>query len=191
MERDWSLEVEDGVVVPESPLLRREKVNKYGSVPGLDDEELADPEELLRQVYLEMWGPIIDLPVRDARVIRPDIDENGGVDWGAFGTADFERISPKFDKLRYKVDKLKEQRRDVLIQIDTVSYRLRGTTKEVVLKYVLRGVIDIEHVLDEDLKGILRLHRKADKLMDEIRRLESARQQRREREAAAMLRRWG
>ena len=41
-------EVED---VPVSALLHEARRNRYGSVPGLDDEELADPEELERQTY--------------------------------------------------------------------------------------------------------------------------------------------
>jgi hypothetical protein len=64
------------------------KKNRYGSVPGLDDEELASPEELERQVLLEEWGPVLALPVRGRRnPIQPVIDENGGLDWGAFGLA--------------------------------------------------------------------------------------------------------
>ena len=38
--------VDSGVVVSESVLLKRERNNKYGSVEGLPDEELADPAEL-------------------------------------------------------------------------------------------------------------------------------------------------
>ena len=36
----------EGVVVPESALLNRERKNPYGSVEGLDDEELAEADEL-------------------------------------------------------------------------------------------------------------------------------------------------
>ena len=54
-------EVED---VPVSALLHEERRNRYGSVPGLDDEELADPAELERQVYLQEFGPVLALPWR-------------------------------------------------------------------------------------------------------------------------------
>ena len=37
-------------LVPESETHNRERKNRYGSVPGLDDDELADPDELERQV---------------------------------------------------------------------------------------------------------------------------------------------
>lgn len=164
--------------------------NRYGSIPDLPDEELADPEELLRQVHIQEWGPILSLPVRGASTFRPDIDENGGVSWGAFGTVDFERISPKFDKLRYKIDKLREERRNVRIMIDTVRLRVRDANRYVVLRYALRGVIGIEDILDEDLKGLVGLYLRARRLTEEIERLLEARQRRQERAAAAMLARW-
>jgi hypothetical protein len=40
-------ETYQGIVVPESVLVKREQANRYGSVEGLEDEELADPEELV------------------------------------------------------------------------------------------------------------------------------------------------
>ena len=45
-----------------------ESPNPYGSVPGLDDDELADPQELERLVYIEEWGPILALPGGEATV---------------------------------------------------------------------------------------------------------------------------
>ena len=77
-------EVED---VPVSPLLAGDRKSRYGSVPGLDDEELADPWELEKQAILADWGPILALPVRTGRGwIQPRLDEDFGVDFGAFGT---------------------------------------------------------------------------------------------------------
>ena len=90
----------EGVVVPESVLLRAERENKYGSVPGLDDEELADPDELERQVFLEAFAPVLMLPRPRSSGCRPDIDEHFGVDWGAFGTVDFDRFRPSFDRVQ-------------------------------------------------------------------------------------------
>ena len=72
---DEDCEVED---VPVSPRLCKERRNRYGSVPGLDDEELASPEELERQVFMEEWWPVLRLPVRHRKSpIRPTIDEDG------------------------------------------------------------------------------------------------------------------
>jgi len=53
VELDETCEV-DGV--PVSALLSVERKNRYGSVPGLDDEELADPAELEREVVLHRNG---------------------------------------------------------------------------------------------------------------------------------------
>ena len=87
VELDEAYEV-DGV--PVSALLSMERKNRYGSVPGLDDEELADPAELEREVVLQEWGPVLSLPVQGSKSgIVPAVDESGGVDWGAFGTVDF------------------------------------------------------------------------------------------------------
>src|SRR4030042_3485715 len=95
--------------VPVTALLSVQRDNKYGSVPGLDDTELADPYELEREVMLEEWGPVLALPVKGGqRWIGPVADESGGVDWGAFGSVDFERYSGGFDKARYKAEKLRE-----------------------------------------------------------------------------------
>ncbi len=46
MDNETNMEVYGGIVVPASALLKREHGNRYGSVPGLDDSELADPDEL-------------------------------------------------------------------------------------------------------------------------------------------------
>ena len=110
--------------VPVSPLLHEERRNKYGSVPGLEDEELAHPEELERQVMAQEWGLVLSLPVRGIREFRPDFVDNGGAEFSAFATVDFARTMPEFDKARYKADKLPEKLRDVLIMFDTVNRRL-------------------------------------------------------------------
>jgi len=166
-----------------------ERTNKYGSVPDLPDEELADPEELERQMYMEEWGAILMLPVRGAPKFRPEVDEDGFVK-GAFGTVDFERISPKFDKLRYKVDKLREERRDVSIMIDTVRYRVRDSDRYGLVKDALKHKTDIDDIPDDDVRALVGLYRRRQRLTEEIERLQKARQRRQQRELAAMLARW-
>ena len=183
------IETDSGVVVPASAALHRQP-KTYGSIPDLPDEELADPDELERQVYIQEWGPILALPVRDAPIIRPDIDEDGGISWGAFNTVDFERTVGKFDKVRYKIDKLREERRNVRMMIDTIRFHVRDADKYVVVRYALRGVIDIEDILDAELKNLVRLYMRVERLTKEIEQLREARQRRRQRELAAMLARW-
>jgi len=101
MDEQTSFGIYEGIVVPESPLLIRQRTNRYGSIEGLPDEELADPEELERQYLKQKVAPVLALPERKARKgwIRPNIDEDGKIDWGAFGTVDFDKYKPKFDKM--------------------------------------------------------------------------------------------
>jgi len=170
-----------GVVVPAPAALQR-RPKRYGSIPDLPDEELADPEELERQLYQQEWGPILSLPVRGGRSFSPDIDEDGGINWGAFGTVDFERTIGKFDKGRYKIDKLREERRNLKILIDTLRYHVRDANKFIVLRYALGGIIDVEDILDEDLRNLVRLYLRARRLTEEIDRLYELRRKRKERE---------
>jgi hypothetical protein len=163
-------EVED---VPVSPLLSERK-DRYGSVPGLDDEELADPAELERQVMLQEWGPVLALPTRGRDGwIRPSIDEDGNIDFGAFGTVDFERTQPAFDKLRYKADRLREELRNVIIMMETVSDRL-PRAKFRVLKLLQKGVIDLEHIQNSDMLAMARYYLRIVRLQNETKELRDA-----------------
>jgi len=172
VELDEACEV-DGV--PVSALLSMERKNRYGSVPGLDDEELADPAELEREVVLQEWGPVLSLPVQSSKSgIVPAVDESGGVDWGAFGTVDFQRTMPEFDKARYKAEKLREQLKDVVIIMSIVSERLPGRAKYLVLKYLRMGLVELEHIVHPDMAALARLYLRAMRLREEVRLLEEA-----------------
>ena len=162
--------------------------NRYGSVPGLSDEELADPDELERQVYVEEFGPVLALPVRgNKRGFRPSMDETGGVDWGAFATVDFERGYGSFDKAAYKLERLREELRDVLILFSVVKERLPGKAKYQVLKYLRMGIIQPEHVTNDDVLILARLQRQTDGIRDEIQRLVDTRQARAKRALTALI----
>lgn len=176
----------EGVPSPAVVLGRNEQ--KYGSVPGLDDEELADPDELERHIIMAELEPILLLPSRKKRHgFTPDADERGGVDWGAFGTVDFERTEPEFDKARYKADKLKEKLADVLILLGIVKERLPGKAKYLVLKYLKMGIITIEDIVSDDMRAMAGLWLRAKKLQDEIALLRECSRARRERRAMAFL----
>lgn len=187
MNEETSFVVYEDVVVPESTLLRRECGNRYGSVPGLDDSELADPDELEREVVLAEWGPILALPVESSSRIRPVVDESGGVDWGAFGTVDFDRYRGGFDKARYKADKLREQLKDLTIRMALVKERLPGKAKYMVLKYLKMGIIELEHISSFDMWCLARLYLRARRLRDEIWRLEQVSETRRRRRLERFL----
>jgi len=169
------MELDNEIVVPESALLRLDVDNRYGHVAGLDDDELADPVELERQVFEKEFAPVLALPQRGGNSgIRPVIDESGVVDWGAFGTVDFERRHGDFNKARYKADKLKEELRRVLIHLSIDNDRIPGKAKYQVLKYLRMGVIGLEHIADWDMWLLARRVLQARRLRREIRAVERA-----------------
>jgi hypothetical protein len=130
-------------VVPKVVRVSVERSTGYGSVPGLEDEELADPAELERQVFLEEWGPILALPCRSAKGgIRPTIDEMGHLDWGAFGTVDFQRLRPAFDWAGREIDRLQEQLRCDLFMLEMVRERVRPEARGRVRELALHSWFD-------------------------------------------------
>lgn len=156
-------------------LLEVERDRGYGSVPGLDDSELADPEELERQVFLQEWGPILALPDRGHHIgLRPGVDEFGHLDWGAFGTVDFDRIRPEFNKARYRRQKLQEELRDALIMLVMVSERL-GDEARLAVSKALRLGGDLDDFTDENEHAYARWYLRARRLCGEIRRLKVGR----------------
>ena len=170
MEQETDFVIYEGVVVPESALLQRERRNPYGSVPGLDDEELADPDELERQVYREEFGQVLALPLRGrGNGFRPELDEDG-VEWGAFASVDFERTMPEFDRARHKADKLREELNDVFIMFGIVEERLPKARRQV-LKYLEARVIELEHMATDDMLALGKLYLRAIRLQREIRKL--------------------
>jgi hypothetical protein len=180
---------EEGGEVPESALLRRDRGPRYGSVPGLDDSELADPDELERQVFVQEFGPVLALPVKAGRgSLRPSVEEEGRLDWGAFGTVDFDRYTGGFDKARYKADKVREQLKDVLILLSIVNDRIASPAKYLVLKYLRMGIIEFGHIVNEDMAALARLYLRARRMRQEINELREASERRHRRRAEAL---WG
>ena len=183
-----NLIVYEQVVVPESSLLKRERSNRYGSVPGLDDEELANPDELERCVMRAEWGPVLALPVKDRKGwIQRNIDEDGRIDFGAFATVDFDRHRPSLDKARFKADKLKEQLRDLVIMISIVNERIEGKAKYKVLKYVKMGIMEVDDISNWDLWHLANFYLRALRLRKEIVELKEASRRRKEKQLQAWL----
>jgi len=178
-----------GRMATQTPVrLRRERGNRYGSVEGLSDDELADPDELERIVYMVEYEPILRLPVAARRhPFYGSIDEDGRVDFGAFGTVDFDRHRGEFDKVRYKVDKLKEQLRDLVILLTTVNERIPGRAKYKVLKYVQMGALDIADIEDNEMYFFAEMYLRTVRLRQEIARLQELRTHKRPRHAEVWL----
>jgi hypothetical protein len=175
------------VVVAESALLRRECKNRYGSVPGLDDSELADPNELERQVLRQEFAPVLTLPLSGGkRSMRPNIDQDGSIDWGAFGTVDFDRCSGGFDKVRYKAEKVREQLKDLLIIFSIVNERIETRAKYLILKYLRMGIIELEHIANSDMLALARLYLRTRSMRKEIAELWEASERWRQRKAGAL-----
>ena len=140
----------------------------YGSVPDLEDNELADPGELMRIIALEQWGPILELPVRMAgSFIRPTVDERGNLDWGAFGTVDFDNMFP-FNKSRYIVDQLKEELRNVLIAFDVLKDHLSVDDRLEVIRHVDMGK-DIDLIENWDKWFLAKRYLQAKRIRRQIR----------------------
>ncbi|NQT50695.1 hypothetical protein HQ576_01520 [bacterium] len=170
-----AIETYEGVVVPEPVLVKVQRKDRYGSVPGLSEEELADPEELERQVLREEWRPILALPnPKRTGDIRPAVDESGGVDWGAFGTVDFERYRGSIDRSKSRVRELRERLKDRLILLGIVKGRLPGKAKYLVLRCLKMGIVDLDHITNDDMLVAARLYLEARTLQQRIWKTEEA-----------------
>ena len=172
----------EGVVVPESVLLKRERSDKYGSIEDLPDEELADPDELERCILREEWGPVLLLP-KSKKVFNPAWNWSVDVDFDAFASVDFERTQPKFDKVRYKADKLKERLADMRIMAGMLNERIKSNVKYKVLKYVKAGIIYVDDIRDWDMWQLAKLFMQALRLKRQITKLQEKSRKRREEEA--------
>ena len=175
----------DGIFVPAAALQQERQRTKYGTLKDLPDEELADPDELERVVYKEMWWPILRLPQQRWECpIRPNIDEDGRVDWGAFGTVDFDSYRPQSSKLRYKAEQMKEQLKDRVNLLRVVSDRIPGTAKYEILSRVRKGVLDPDDIADWDMWQLAVGYVRAWRLRQEIQRMLKKNRQQREEKAA-------
>ena len=179
----YTVETYQGIVVPESALVKPERKDRYGRVPGLDDEELAEPEELERQVLRQEFGAILALPNPSRRGdIGAAVDEPGGVDWDAFGTVDFAEAGPATNRARQEDQQLRERLKHKLILLAIVKERLPGRAKYLVLKCVRMGIIKLEHVVSDDMLAVARLYLEVRKLQKELWQIQEASRRRKQRQ---------
>jgi len=187
MKQRIRIEVFDGVEVPVSPLLKRERSNRYGSIPDLDDEELIEPAEIDRVFLREAFAPILALPVKGKKGgIKPNIDEDGSVDWGAFGTVDFDKYV-EFDKLRYKADKLREELFNERIMMEMLSEKIESKEKYKILEKAEAGLIDADEISNFEMFCLAKRFVRAKRIQREIAELEKKSQERREEKAKKIL----
>ena len=162
--------------IPVSAAVSIARPDKYGTVDGINEDELASPEELERMVFKQMWKPVLDLPVKSRDSwIKPQYDEAlGGYDLGAFGTIDWNRLHPftTADKARYKADLLQEDFESEVIMVGIIKERIPGRAKYLILKHLKMGIIDLDHIKG-DMHALARHCLRAWRLQKEIRSLRS------------------
>ena len=108
-----------------------------------------------------------------------NMDEDGRVDWGAFGTVDFDSYRPQFDKFRYKAEKLKEKLKDLVIMLQIVSARIPGKNKLKILRQARKGLLDIGDIGDCKMYFLAEMYLRAWRMREELDRLVVKRRQRR------------
>ena len=163
----------EGIPVPAAFSIVRP--DRYGTVEGLDEDELANPAELERQVYRKEYGPILTLPVKHKwHGPRPEMDEDGHIGWGAFGSIDWNKLHSftTADKAWYKADLLQDEFESEVIMVGIIKERIPGKAKYLVLKHLKMGVIDLDHI-EGDMHALARHCLRAWRLQKEIRSLRS------------------
>jgi hypothetical protein len=145
-------------------------VNKYGVVPGLEEDELASPAELERVCYQELWGPILLIPCKKS--YSPGWDVKAGADYNAFASVDFDRMRPEFDKARYVRDKLWEEVKGLMIKMKILSERIKDIRKYKVLRLVGKGHLDADDIQNWDMWQLAVMYKRALRIRKNITRLE-------------------
>ena len=187
MKQNIKFELYNGVEVPVSPLLKRQRSSRYGSIAELDDEELIEPSEIERMYLKSEFAPILALPVKTRTGwVRPNVDEDGTIELGAFGTVDFDKYV-QFDKALYKAEKLKEELFNERLMIEIVSSHIKTPAKYKVMKYVLKGILDVEDIVDVEMYCLARRCLRARRLQREINELQERSKERRQQKAKNVL----
>ncbi len=187
MKKETKFEVYEDVEVAESPLLRRKRSNRYGSIPDLDNEDLIEPAEIERIFMKEAFAPILALPVKTRKGwIRPNVDEDGTIELGAFATVDFDRYVD-FDKALYKAEKLKEELYNERLMMEMISEKIKTKAKYKVIKYVSMGIIDVDDINDVNMYCLAKRCLRARRLQREIAELQEQSRKRRQAMAEKFL----
>ena len=166
---DWKVVNEEG-----------RRISEWMGKLGLMGDEDATLVQLERLAFMMDWGLIMELPVRTHRgQIRPAIDENGQLDWGAFGTVDFERLREPFDVARYKADMLQAELRHNVLMLETLAGRVPVEAQIHLLELGRTGRLDLDEIGDADEWLFARRYLRIKRLRTEIRELRELSYQRR------------
>ena len=145
------VEVEDGLIVPAPVRVRPIRNRGYGGVPGLPDEELADPYELERWASNELWGPVLSALPPVHRHREDDDDEGAScVELPAVSVM----VTPRQTDLEARRHRLEIEFAVLSVQLTDIHHR--------VLRYVCEGVVQREHIHNADLRRWLQLKERLD-----------------------------
>ena len=100
--------------------------------------------------------------------VRPSVDIDGFVDYGAFDTVDFSRLVPSYDKTRYKIDKLRDELADTTIRLEIISERIKNRKKYLIMKYLKEQTLDLDDITDFDVWRMGGIYLKMLRLQREI-----------------------
>jgi hypothetical protein len=157
----------------------------------IDEMDHADLDELEYQVWLEMYGPVLALSQsKHGRGLSREMGYDHPNYTGAFATFDFDRQHIKTDSTRLKIERLREELADTRILFSIIFERISGKGKYLVLKYLHRGVIDLEAIVHDDLRACGRMYLRMLRISREIRELEGQRDKRQEARLSRMMARW-
>jgi hypothetical protein len=140
--------------LPVSPALTLER-------PIDADEDAIDWSEVGRLLYEREWGPILALPMKRSERFFWQRQIENGVDSSAFATIDFQRQSGyRWNPVRYKLEKLREQRQHVKWTLEIVLDRIKHPKKHAILRYIRDEVIEPDMCESIDMVLAARLYRR-------------------------------
>jgi hypothetical protein len=149
---------------------------ELGTLKDLAEDELISQCEIERQIVKAGLGPVLLLPVKNRKNgYHRAWDYSEEIGFNAFGTVDFDRYRPEFDKARYKAGKLREQLRDLVIIIRIVHDRITGTAKHhlpKMLSLAKRNIIDPDDIEHWDSWQFVKMFMRALRIKKEILGLE-------------------
>ena len=107
--------------------------------------------------------------------IWQSVGRDEGLHWGAFGTADFDRLRPTFDTASYATAELQEELRNALIRFGMVQERLTLKARLEALARLESGATDLGATADDDMRAYAKWYLRARSLRRRIRQLSEIR----------------
>lgn len=157
--------IEDAPVSASLRVLRQSEVAE-------DDEDAVSWSEVQRLLHERDWEPILRLPATED-------DFFSGHQWdGAFDTHDFWRQQGvNIRRYNAALGWAFREEECVMITLSMVLDRLPLIESNLVFDYLRRGVID-KSMVHDDIRAVLRLSKRQDRIMERIKQIARARRRR-------------